>query len=153
MRAAIITADTLAYKTKDESAAAAVIKRLVEQVGFQVVFNAVLPEDEKVLATVMERLADGELVDVILTTGSTGVQKKDCVPEATRDVVERLVPGIPDAIRTYNIRYSKRAMLDRATAGIRGKTLIVNLPDTAKMVKEGLEYVMPELVHATESLK
>lgn len=153
MKIAIITANTEEYKEKKESAAAAAIQRIVKQVGFQVVFNATLPEDQTMLETVMNRLIDGKLVDVIVTTGSTGVTKKDCVPEATLNVIEKQIPGIPEAIRAYNIRYSKRTILDRSVAGVKNETLVVNLPDTPKLVQESLEYVLPELVHVVDMMK
>lgn len=152
MKAAIIIVDTEGYKAKTESAAAAVLKRMLEQVSFEVKFLQVLPEDVNVLAAVMERLADAGRMDLILTLGSTGVKMTDCVPEATAKVVERMIPGIAEAMRAYNLRYSKKAMLDRSVAGTRGNSLIVNLPDTAKSAKEGLEFILPELVQTIEML-
>ena len=152
MKVAIITANTQEYKDKVESTAGAVIQRMVEQISFQTVFNQTLPQDRAILTTVMNRLIDGHLVDLIITTGGTGVREEDCVPEATLDAVDRLLPGIPEAVRAYNIRYSKRNLLDRSVAGMRKKTLIVNLPDTAKVAKESLEYILPELVHVVETM-
>lgn len=152
MKVAIITANTQEYKDKVESTAGAVIQRMVEQISFQTVFNQTLPQDRAILTTVMNRLIDGHLVDLIITTGGTGAREEDCVPEATLDAVDRLLPGIPEAVRAYNIRYSKRNLLDRSVAGMRKKTLIVNLPDTAKVAKESLEYILPELVHVVETM-
>ena len=90
--------------------------------------------------------------DLILTTGGTGFSERDVIPEATEEVIERKVPGIPEAIRAYSMTITKRAMLSRATAGIRGKTLIINLPGSPKAVKENLEAVLPVVEHGLEIL-
>lgn len=91
-------------------------------------------------------------MQLILTVGSTGVLKKNCAPDALTDAAERLLPGIPEAIRAYGIRYSKKIILDRSAAGIRNRTVMVNLPDSAKLAKEGIEFILPELVRAVEML-
>lgn len=151
MKAAIFTVSTRAYKAKQESAAGAAVKRVVEQVGFDVKAG-VLPEDRTVVEAVLRQLADIGSVQLILTVGATGVMKKNCAPDALIDAAERLLPGIPEAIRAYNIRYSKKAILDRSAAGIRNRTVMVNLPDSVKLAKQGIEYIMPELLQAVEML-
>ncbi|GAA0796029.1 molybdenum cofactor biosynthesis protein [Clostridium sp. AF19-22AC] len=152
MKAAIFTIDSGLYKAKKESAAASALKRILGQVGFEVKAAGVLPEDKKVLAAVMKRLADTQSVDLILTTGATGIRRRDCAPDVVEEISDRLLPGIPEAIRAYNIRYTKKAILNRSAAGIRKNTLIVNLPDSAKAAKESLEYILPELVQVVEIL-
>lgn len=152
MKAAIFTLDSGLYKAKKESAAASALKRMLEQVSFEVKAAGVLPEDRKVVTAVVKRLADTESVDLILTTGATGIRKRDCAPDVVEEISDRLLPGIPEAIRAYNIRYTKKAILNRSAAGIRKSTLIVNLPDSAKAAKESLEYILPELVHVVEIL-
>ena len=152
MKAAIITASTLGYQGFSEDGSGPVIKRMAEKVGFEVKFMKVLPEDQTVLSSVMKRLADGGFVDIIFTTGGVGLAETDVVPEATADVIERELPGIPDAIRAYGIRYTKRNILDRSMAGIRNKTLIVNLPARPKHVNQSLDFIMPELVYTVEVL-
>ena len=89
---------------------------------------------------------------MILTTGGTGFSIRDCMPEATLSVSERVVPGIPEAMRAYSMQFTKRAMLSRAAAGIRKQTLIVNLPGSPKAVEECLEFIFPELEHGVEIL-
>ena len=89
---------------------------------------------------------------MILTTGGTGFSPRDVMPEATQDIVERNVPGIPEAMRAYSMTITKRAMLSRASAGIRKKTLIVNLPGSPKAVRESLEYIIDTLEHGIEIL-
>lgn len=142
--------DTGLYKAKKGSAATAALKRMLEQVGFEVKAAGVLPEDKKVLSAVLERLSDTEAVNLILTTGAVGIEENDCAPDVVADISDRLLPGIPEAVRAYNLRYSKRAILDRSAAGIRKNTLLVNLPGKVKAAKESLEYILPELVHVVE---
>lgn len=151
MKAAVFTVSTRAYKAKQESSAGVAVKRVVEQVGFEVKAG-VLPEDRTVVEAVLRQLADTGSVQLILTVGATGLMKKNCAPDALTDAAERLLPGIPEAIRAYNIRYSKKVILDRSAAGIRNRTVMVNLPDSAKLAKQGIEYILPELVQAVEML-
>ena len=89
---------------------------------------------------------------MVFTTGGTGFAPRDVTPEATADVIEKAVPGIPEAIRAESLKITPRAMLSRAAAGIRGKTLIVNLPGSPKAVKESLAVVLPVLEHSVETL-
>lgn len=152
MKAAIFTLDSGLYRAKKESAAANALKRILGQSGFEVRAAGVLPEDKKVLTAVLKRLADTESVDLILTAGATGIRKGDCASDVVEEIAERMLPGIPEAIRAYNIRYSKKAILNRANAGIRKNTLMVNFPGSAKVAKESLEYILPELVEAVEIL-
>ena len=152
MKAAIITASTLGYQGFAEDGSGPVIKRMAEKVGFEVTFMKVLPDDRKVLSSIMEKLADGGFVDIIFTTGGVGLGEKDVIPEATQDVLDRELSGIPEAMRAYSIRYTKRAILDRCKAGIRKKTLIVNFPASPKHVNQCLDYIMPELVYTVEVL-
>lgn len=104
------------------------------------------------LAGKLQEIADSEKAELILTTGGTGFSERDVMPEATEEVIERKVPGIPEAIRAYSMTITKRAMLSRATAGIRGKTLIINLPGSPKAVRESLEYIIDALGHGIEIL-
>lgn len=152
MRAAIFTIDTGLYRAKEESAAAAALKRILGQAGFEVKAAGVLPQDREMLATVMDRLADSGSVDLILTTGAAGYLKADCAPEALTASADRMIPGIPEALRAYNLRYGKSAMLESLAAGIRKKTVLLNLPESAKTAKEDLEYILPELVQVVENV-
>ena len=112
----------------------------------------VLPDDREMLAKRMAEIADSGEAELILTTGGTGFSQRDVMPEATEDIIERRVPGIPEAIRAYSMTITKRAMLSRATAGIRKKTLIINLPGSPKAVRESLEYIVDSLAHGIEIL-
>ena len=153
MRVAIITANTAIYRGNEENAGGEAIKEIVEEMGCEITFMRALPLDREVLSTVMQRMADNHLTDLLLTTGGAGCGPQDCIPEATLDVAERLVPGIPEAMRTYTMNMTKRSMLNRSAAGIRKDVLIVNLPGKPQAVKECLRYLLPELMHAVEVIR
>lgn len=153
MKTAIITANTQGYQDKVESKAGKAVQRLMEQAAFQTVLNATLPEDEKILTTFLNKLIDDKLVDVIFTIGSNGVKPTDIIPEVTTKVVDRMLPGVAEGIRAYNIRYSKRHMSDRSVAGVRENTLVINLPGTEKAAHDSVEYILPELPYIIENMK
>ena len=151
-RAAIITASDSGYRGEREDLSGPAIKEILEREGYKVISMDILPDDQVMLAGKMQEIADSEKAELILTTGGTGFSERDVTPEATEEVIERKVPGIPEAIRAYSMTITKRAMLSRATAGIRGKTLIVNLPGSPKAVRESLEYIIDALAHGLEIL-
>ena len=153
MKVAIITASTEIYKGIKEDAGGQVVKKIMEDAGHSIVFMKALPSDRKVISTVMQRMADAHLTDLILTTGGAGCALHDCTPEATMDVVDRPILGIPEAMRAFTMQVTKRSMLNRSAAGIRGDVLIVNLPGNAKAVKQCLDYLLPEITHAVEGIK
>ena len=150
MRVAIITANTDIYRGNEENVSGEAIKEIVEEVGCEVIFMRALPLDREVLSTVMQRMADNHLTDLLFTTGGAGCGLQDCTPEATTDIIESPVPGIPEAMRAYTMNMTKRSMLNRSTAGFRKDVLIVNLPGKPQAVKECLRYLLPELMHAVE---
>ena len=151
-RAAIITASDSGYRGEREDKSGPVIREILEKEGYEVVAMELLPDDRAMLAGKMQEIADSGNADLILTTGGTGFSQRDVTPEATEEVIERRVPGIPEAIRAYSMTITKRAMLSRATAGIRGTTLIINLPGSPKAVRESLEYIIGALGHGLEIL-
>lgn len=153
MKVAILTANTAIYREQEEDKGGQAIKKLSEKNGDQIVFMKAVPNDRKVLSTIMQRLSDGKLADLILTTGGAGCGPEDCTPEATIDIIDRPVPGIPEAMRAYMMSLTKRSMLNRCAAGIRGEVLIVNLPGKEGAVKAALEYLYPEISHAVEVIK
>ncbi len=112
----------------------------------------IVPDEISVIADVLIHLSDETKSDIVFTTGGTGFAPRDVTPEATKSVIEKEVPGISEAIRQKSLEITPNAMLSRATAGIRGKTLIINLPGSPKAVRESLEVVMPVLKHAVETL-
>ncbi|RGH51408.1 MogA/MoaB family molybdenum cofactor biosynthesis protein [Ruminococcus sp. AM41-10BH] len=151
-RVAVITASDKGYKGEREDLSGPAVKEIVEAAGYQVVSMDILPDDREMLGARMAEIADLELAELILTTGGTGFSQRDVTPEATEDVIERRVPGIPEAMRAFSLTITKRAMLSRATAGIRKRTLIINLPGSPKAVRESLEVVMDSLGHGIEIL-
>lgn len=152
-RLAIITSSDSSFKgdRKDESGPA--IQRFGEENGWTVVFSKIVPDEKKILAETMAKIADDDLADLILTTGGTGFSPRDVTPEATTEICTRMCPGISEAMRAYSMQFTRRAMLSRGTCGIRGKTLIVNLPGSPKAVKECMEYILDELEHGLEILQ
>lgn len=151
-RAAIITSSDSGYRGEREDLSGPVIREILEREGYQVVSMDILPDDRTMLGEKMKEIADNNLAELILTTGGTGFSQRDVMPEATEDIIERRVPGIPEAMRAYSMTITRRAMLSRATAGIRKKTLIINLPGSPRAVKESLEYIIGALGHGIEIL-
>ena len=127
------------------------IMELVAKLSDETLYRLV-PDEKEQIEDVLTDLADTQQVDVILTTGGTGFAPRDVTPEATAAVVDRLAPGISEAIRMKSLAVTDRAMLSRAVSGIRGKTLIVNLPGSPKAVAESLDVILPVLPHAVETL-
>lgn len=152
-RVGIITSSDKGFAGEREDISGAVIREIVEKNGYLVTSYHILPDEKNELQKEMIRLADADICDLILTTGGTGFSERDVTPEATLHVVDRLVPGIPEAIRAFSMTITKRAMLSRGAAGIRKQTLIVNLPGSPKAVRESLEYIMSELDHGLRILR
>ena len=111
-----------------------------------------VPDEKALIKEAIISLADDRNADVIFTTGGTGFAPRDITPEATKEVIEKEVPGISEAIRAKSLEITERAMLSRAVSGIRGKTLIINLPGSPKAVRESIAVVLPILEHAVETL-
>ena len=111
-----------------------------------------VPDEKELIKDAIISLADERNADVIFTTGGTGFAPRDITPEATKEVIEKEVPGISEAIRAKSLEITERAMLSRAVSGIRGKTLIINLPGSPKAVRESIAVVLPILEHAVETL-
>lgn len=129
------------------------LAHLIEAEGWLVVKQDMLPDDESSIREVLVDWADGGEMDVILTTGGTGVSHRDVTPEATRAVIERDVPGLAEAMRSASLKITPHAMLSRVVTGIRKRTLIVNLPGSPKGAVENLQTVMPVLPHAIQLLR
>ena len=148
----IITSSDKGSKGEREDESCKVIENFVAEGGYEVVSKVILPDEASLLEAEMIRLADQLKVNLILTTGGTGFSQRDITPEATLAVIHREVPGIPEAMRAYSMTITPKAMLSRARAGIRGTTLIVNLPGSPKAVKESLNYILKPLHHGIEIL-
>jgi molybdopterin adenylyltransferase len=130
------------------------IKEIVTaSVECRVVKYEMIPDDLELITDKLAKWCDEGGVDVILTTGGTGLSARDVTPEATLSIIEKEVPGIPEAVRAGTLSKTPTAMLSRAVAGIRKKTLIINMPGSPKAVRECLEIIVPALPHAVDILK
>jgi molybdenum cofactor synthesis domain-containing protein len=123
-------------------------RELLRESGFMVVRTELVRDDVDAIASVLKRWADDEGIPLIVTTGGTGLSPFDVTPEATRGIIEREVPGIPEAMRMRTLQKTPMAMISRGVAGTRGRSLIINLPGSPKGVRECLEVVLPVLRHA-----
>lgn len=151
-RAYVLTSSDSGYAGEREDVSGPTAEAMLKAAGYEIAGSALLPDDRELLATKLREVCDSGLAELLVTTGGTGFSPRDCMPEATADVAERSVPGIPEAMRYYSLQITPRAMLSRAAAGIRKNTLIVNLPGSPKAVKECLEYILPCLDHAIEMM-
>ncbi|GHO44413.1 MogA/MoaB family molybdenum cofactor biosynthesis protein [Ktedonospora formicarum] len=114
--------------------------------------SAIIPDEQEQIAAILREWCDIRHLNLILTTGGTGLAPRDVTPEATRSVIEREAPGIAEAMRFQSLQFTKMAMLSRGVVGVRGRSLIVNLPGSPKAVKECLEYILEVLPHAMNLL-
>ena len=151
-RAYVITSSDSGYAGEQEDISGPIARKMLEEAGYEIAGYALLPDDRLALASKMREVCDKNLAELLITTGGTGFSARDCTPEATADVSERAVPGIPEAMRWYSLQITPRAMLSRAAAGLRKNTLIVNLPGSPKAVRENLEFLLPNLEHAMQMM-
>ena len=151
-RAYVITSSDSGYAGEREDVSGPVAGEMLKEAGFELAGYALLPDERQMLADKLREICDRGEADLIVTTGGTGFSARDCMPEATADVSERAVPGIPEAMRWYSLQITPRAMLSRAAAGIRANTLIVNLPGSPRAVRENLGFILPSLDHAIQMM-
>jgi len=135
----------------DESGS--VIRDILSPSGGNAVKYEIVPDEMDVIAGKLAEWADGGNVDVILTTGGTGLSTRDVTPEATLSIIEKEAPGFAEAMRIKTLSITPMAMLSRAAAGVRGRCLIINLPGSPKAVRECLEVILPAIPHAVEIIK
>lgn len=151
--AAVITLSDKGVKGEREDKSGPKICELAEAAGYQIRETLLLADGIEPLKSQLIRLADQRQMDVIFTTGGTGFSERDLTPEATIQACDRMANGIADAIRNYSMTITPRAMFSRAVSGIRGKTLIINLPGSPKAVEEALEFLLPQLDHGLDILR
>lgn len=153
IRAGILTTSDRGSRGEREDTSALAIRELLASIGAAIVRYEVVPDEREVIADRLCAWADSGDIDLIVTTGGTGLGPRDVTPDATRDVVDREAPGVAEAMRAEGMRHTPMAMLSRATAGTRGRCLIVNLPGSERGARESLSAVLPVLPHAIELLR
>lgn len=153
IKVGVLTISDRTFKGERKDESGPLIRKIVEEIEGDVVFYEVIPDEEERIKEKLIHLTEVVKVDLILTTGGTGLGPRDNTPEATREVLEKEVPGINEAMRLKTLDKTPRAMLSRGCAGIRGCTLIVNLPGSPRGVRECLEVILPALPHAIEVIK
>jgi len=136
-----------------EDASGPAIKAILEALPAEVVIYDILPDDIETIKERLLHLSDVVKADLVITTGGTGVSPRDVTPEATKAVIERELPGMAEAMRAESMKKTPHAMLSRAVCGIRGTTLIINLPGSPRAARENLAVVMPAIAHAVEKIK
>ena len=151
-RAAVLTVSDRSAQGQRPDQAGPLVAEILNSAGYQVVQTALVPDEQSQIEEILRRWADEEMAELIVTTGGTGFSPRDVTPEATLAVCQRLAPGIPEAMRYASMQVTPRAMLSRAQAGIRRKSLILNLPGSPKAARENLEAVLPALAHGLEML-
>ncbi len=152
MKVGILTVSDKGARGEREDRSGPAIREIMKAAGAQIVRAKIVPDEPDEIRAALVQWSD-EGLDLILTTGGTGFSSRDQTPEATKAVIERETPGIPEAMRRAGMEKTPTAMLSRAVAGIRKATLIVNLPGSEKAVRESLEAVLPAIPHGVEVLK
>lgn len=152
MTAVITVSDKGSRGERDDTSGSAIVDRLTAS-GYKVVFQKVVPDEPSQIALLLRKCADEEKFGLVITTGGTGVGVRDVTPEATMSVLDRTVPGMAEAMRAASLLKTPHAMISRAVVGIRGATLIVNLPGSPKGAIENLAVLMPALPHALAKIQ
>ncbi len=152
-RVAVLTISDRGSQGEREDTSGPLIRDMVRDLPGEVIHYEILPDERDLIAQALKRGADDLKADLILTTGGTGLSPRDVTPDATLMVIEKEAPGFSEAMRSESLKKTPHAMISRALAGIRGSTLIVNLPGSPKSVKENLSVILPALPHALSKLK
>ena len=151
--AGILTVSDKGWTGERQDRSGGVIREMLSDIGFRIASYDVVPDEEGLIAEKLIKWADEGKLDIILTTGGTGLSPRDVTPEATLSVLDKLVPGFVEVIRAETFKKTPMAVLSRAIAGTRGECLIINLPGSPRAVRECLEVILPALSHAVETLK
>jgi len=153
LNAGILTISDKGWHGQRYDESGKVIRDSLSSLDSQVVKYEIVPDEMDIICHKLIEWANESNLDVIITTGGTGLSQRDVTPEATLSIVDKVVPGFAEAMRAKSLNKTPMAMLSRATAGVRGKCLIINLPGSPKAVKECLEVILPAIPHAVEIIK
>lgn len=153
LRVGILTVSDRSWRGERDDGSGPVLEAMVKENGWDVVETLIVPDEIDTLSDTLIMWADSGDMDLILTTGGTGFAPRDVTPEATRMVVDKLAPGLAEAMRAESLKVTPHAMLSRSVAGIRGRTLIVNLPGSPKAARENMAVIQPVLGHAVQLLR
>ena len=149
----ILTVSDKSWKGERQDRSGEAIREILSGIDARIANYDIVPDEKKLIAERLIKWADKDGIDIIVTTGGTGLSPRDVTPEATLSVVDRVVPGFAEAMRLASLKKTPMAMLSRAVTGTRGRCLIINLPGSPKAVRECLEPILPALPHAIETLK
>lgn len=153
IRVGVITVSDRASRGEAKDKSGQVIKDMVKRIGGEPVVYGLIPDETELIKDQLIKMCDELELDLIITTGGTGLGPRDVTPDATLQVIHKQVPGICEVMRAGGFEKTPHALLSRAVAGIRGQSLIINLPGSPRAVEEGLNIVLPALPHAIEVLK
>ncbi|HAE62403.1 MAG TPA: molybdenum cofactor biosynthesis protein [Eubacteriaceae bacterium] len=153
IKVGILTSSDKGYAGERIDESGKLIAERVREIPGEVIEYVIVPDDMEEIKYNLIQMSDIAKVDLILTTGGTGFSPRDITPEATLSIVDKIAPGIPEAMRAKSMEITNRAMLSRAVAGIRNNTLIINMPGSKKAVDECLDVIIPILSHAIEILR
>jgi molybdopterin adenylyltransferase len=152
-KAVILTISDRGAKGEREDSSGPLIQEMIRILPAEIIHSEMIPDEKEKIAEVLKKSSDRLKADLILTTGGTGLSPRDVTPEATREVIDKEVPGFSEAMRAGSLRKTPHAMISRAVSGVRGSTLIINLPGSPKAVRENLSVILPALPHALSKLK
>jgi molybdenum cofactor synthesis domain-containing protein len=153
IKAAILTVSDSCAQGKRTDTSGQTIKQMLEDSEFEVVEKAVVPDDHHAITEALTRYSDQKGIEIVLTTGGTGLGPRDVTPEATMSVCERMAPGLSEILRSEGYKRAPNAVLSRGGAGLRNSTLIINLPGSPKAVRESLEIILNILPHAVQMMR
>lgn len=153
IRVGILTISDKGSRGEREDLSGEVIKEIVKKINGEVEYYQIIPDEKDIIQEELLKAVDKLHLDLILTTGGTGLAKRDVTPDATLEVIEKEVPGISEIIRSESFKKTNRAILSRGVAGVRKESLIINLPGSPKGVRESLEIILDALPHGIEILK
>jgi molybdenum cofactor synthesis domain-containing protein len=152
-KVAILTISDRGSKGERDDLSGPLIQEMIKDLPAEIIHYEIIPDERKKIAEALKKSADQLKADLILTTGGTGLSPRDVTPDATLEVIEKEVPGFSEAMRAESLKKTPHAMISRAITGIRGSSLIVNLPGSPKSVRENLSVILPALPHALSKLK